>query len=106
MKRRALARRVAREAADNLGIAIASMLNLMNPTLVVLGGGLARLGELLLEPLRETVRISFCCSPLSPTACRTAVSRLLSVESETVRPSQTPAIRSSLLTTRSRFSTR
>jgi predicted NBD/HSP70 family sugar kinase len=28
----------------------------MNPSMVILGGGLERLGELLLEPLRETVR--------------------------------------------------
>ena len=45
-----------REAAEHLGIAVAGLLNLMNPAVVVLGGDLARLGELLLEPLRETVR--------------------------------------------------
>ena len=66
----ALARRVAREAADNLGIAIASMLNLMNPTLVILGGGLARLGELLLEPLRETVRRRTLVSSLAASEIR------------------------------------
>jgi predicted NBD/HSP70 family sugar kinase len=52
----ALALRVAREAAEHLGIAVAGMLNLMNPSAVILGGGLARLGDLLLEPLHETVR--------------------------------------------------
>ena len=31
----------------------------------------------------------FCCSPLSPTALRTAVIRLVSVDSETIRPPQT-----------------
>jgi glucokinase-like ROK family protein len=51
-----LALQLAREAAENLGIAVAGMLNLMNPALVILGGGLTRLGELLLEPLRDTVR--------------------------------------------------
>jgi len=51
-----LALQLTREAADVLGIAVADMLNLMNPAMVVLGGGLARLGELLLEPLRESVR--------------------------------------------------
>jgi predicted NBD/HSP70 family sugar kinase len=49
-----LAMQLTREAADHLGIAVASLLNLMNPSMVILGGGLARLGELLLEPLRET----------------------------------------------------
>ena len=36
-------------------LAVAGLLNLMNPARVILGGGLARLGELLLAPLRETV---------------------------------------------------
>jgi predicted NBD/HSP70 family sugar kinase len=51
-----LALRIAREAAEHLGIAVAGLLNLMNPAMVVIAGDLARLGELLLEPLRETVR--------------------------------------------------
>lgn len=51
-----LAMHLAREAAAYLGIAVAGMLNLVNPSLVIFGGGLARLGELLFEPLRETVR--------------------------------------------------
>ena len=52
------------------------------------------------------VRISFCASPLSPTALRAALMRLVKVESDTIRPPQIEARRSSLLTTRSRFSTR
>lgn len=51
----ALAQRVATEAAGHLGIAVAGLLNLMNPSMVVIGGALAGLGELLLEPVRETV---------------------------------------------------
>ncbi|MEZ5065976.1 MAG: ROK family transcriptional regulator [bacterium] len=51
-----LARRITEEAAEHLGIAIAGLLNLMNPAVVVLGGGLARVGDLLLAPLRDTVR--------------------------------------------------
>jgi len=51
-----LAVQVVREAAEHLGVAVAGMLNLMNPARVIVGGGLARLGELLLEPLRRTVR--------------------------------------------------
>jgi predicted NBD/HSP70 family sugar kinase len=50
-----LALRIAREAAEHLGIAVAGLLNLMNPAMVVVAGDLARLGELLLQPLRETV---------------------------------------------------
>ena len=55
------------------------------------------------KPRRAMVRISFCSSPLSPIAFRAALMRLVRVDSETIRPSQTEAIRSSLLTTRSRF---
>jgi len=50
-----LAMKVVEEAALNLGIVIAGVLNLMNPAMVILGGGLARLDERLLNPLRETV---------------------------------------------------
>ncbi|MBS2024964.1 MAG: ROK family transcriptional regulator [Deltaproteobacteria bacterium] len=51
-----LSLQVVREAADNLGIAVAGMLNLMNPAVVSIGGSLARLGDLLVLPLRESVR--------------------------------------------------
>jgi predicted NBD/HSP70 family sugar kinase len=50
-----LALQVAHEAAEHLGTAIAGLLNLMNPSLVVIGGDLSRLGDLLVAPLRETV---------------------------------------------------
>ncbi len=43
------------EVAEYLGIAVAGMLNLMNPAAVIFGGGLARLKEQLLVPLRQTV---------------------------------------------------
>ena len=54
-------------------------------------------------PLRATVRISRCSPPVSPTAFLAALMRLVSVESETIRPPYTAAMRSSLLTTRSRL---
>ena len=50
-----LARRVVREAASHLGTAIAGLLNLMNPGAVILGGSLMRVGDYLLEPLRDAV---------------------------------------------------
>jgi glucokinase-like ROK family protein len=52
----ALARQVVREAAESLGVAVAELLNLLNPSAVIVGGGLSRVGDLLLEPLRRTVR--------------------------------------------------
>ena len=51
-----VALRVVNEAADYLGIAVAGLINLMNPAMVSVGGSLARLGELLLAPLRRSVR--------------------------------------------------
>jgi predicted NBD/HSP70 family sugar kinase len=51
-----LALRVVREAAEHLGTAIAGLLNLLNPAVVILGGDFAQLGELVLAPLRERVR--------------------------------------------------
>ena len=50
-----LARQVVNEAAVHLGIVVAGVLNLMNPGSVIIGGSLARAGDLLLAPLREAV---------------------------------------------------
>lgn len=49
-----LALQVIHEIAEHLGIAIAGMLNLMNPAAVILGGRLASVGEKLIAPLRAT----------------------------------------------------
>jgi len=68
----ALARRVATEAAGYLGVAVAGLLNLMNPAMVVLGGDLAGLGELLLEPVRETVRRRTLVSLVAAAELRTS----------------------------------
>ncbi len=51
-----LACTVVTEAGAYLGIAVASLLNLLNPAIVVLGGPLTEAGDLLLEPIRDTVR--------------------------------------------------
>ena len=60
-----LALRVTREAAEFLGVAVAGMLNLMNPAVVVVGGGITGLGDRFLEPLRETVRMRTRVSSLA-----------------------------------------
>jgi len=67
-----LALQVAEEAAGHLGRAIAGLLNLLNPSLVVLGGDLARLGDLLLEPLRETVMKRTLVSSVAAAEIRTS----------------------------------
>ena len=52
----ALARELIEHGAINLGVRIAYLVNLFNPEVVVLGGGLERAGSLLLEPVFRTVR--------------------------------------------------
>jgi glucokinase len=39
-----------------LGTAVASLVNLVNPSMIVVGGGVAQMGDLLLEPIRKAVR--------------------------------------------------
>ena len=67
-----LALRVATEATEHLGRAVASMMNLMNPSLVIVGGDLALLGDLLLGPLREHVRNRTLVSSLAAAEIRTS----------------------------------
>lgn len=50
-----LASRTVQEAAEHIGTVVASMLNLMNPAVVIFGGSLCQLGEHLLRPIREAV---------------------------------------------------
>lgn len=52
----ALATEVVTEAGHHLGVAVANLLNLLNPGQIVLGGRLTAAGDLLLAPLRETVQ--------------------------------------------------
>lgn len=49
-----LARETLGEAGRYLGLGIGNLINLLNPAMVVVGGGTSRAGELLLEPLRTT----------------------------------------------------
>ena len=49
------ARDVLAHVGHHLGVAIASLVNVYNPELVVIGGGFARAGDLLVEPARKVV---------------------------------------------------
>jgi glucokinase-like ROK family protein len=51
-----LSQQIVSEAGAHLGTAIASLVNLFNPSMVVIGGGVAQIGDLLLEPIRRTVQ--------------------------------------------------
>ena len=50
-----LSQEIIREAGYYLGTAIASLVNLFNPSMVVIGGGVSQMGDLLLEPIRVEV---------------------------------------------------
>ena len=39
-----------------IGIAIAGLINLFNPSIVIIGGGVAQVGDLLTAPIRQAVR--------------------------------------------------
>lgn len=51
-----LCKKIVRETGKYLGIGIANIVNIINPQMVVLGGGMARAGDLLFEPVREYVK--------------------------------------------------
>jgi glucokinase len=74
MEKDELALSVLKETGQILGAAIASVVNLLNVEVVVLGGGVMAAGDLILEPIREgthqgTVRPCFEC-------CRVVVAEL------------------------------
>lgn len=50
------ARRVIADAGRHIGVAVANLCNLLNPALIVVGGELAAAGDVLLNPMRESMR--------------------------------------------------
>jgi glucokinase-like ROK family protein len=44
------------EAGHYLGVAISSLVNLVNPSIVIIGGGVSLMGDLLLEPMRQAIK--------------------------------------------------
>jgi glucokinase-like ROK family protein len=51
-----LAQQILSEAGSHLGTAIAGLVNLFNPSMIIIGGGVSQIGDLLLEPIRRTVQ--------------------------------------------------
>jgi glucokinase-like ROK family protein len=45
-----------KETGEYLGIAIANLINIYDPEIVIIGGGVAQAGRLLFEPIRRTVK--------------------------------------------------
>ncbi|HEU0294880.1 MAG TPA: ROK family transcriptional regulator [Anaerolineales bacterium] len=50
------AQEILRRAGTFIGIAIAGLINLFNPSIVIIGGGVAQVGDLLTAPIRQAVR--------------------------------------------------
>jgi glucokinase len=50
-----VARRVLREVGERLGAGLVSVVNALNPEVIVIGGGAVAAGDLLLDPAREVV---------------------------------------------------
>ena len=51
-----LATKIWKEAGKYLGIALSGVINLLNPEVIVFGGGLARAGKLVFEPMKAEIR--------------------------------------------------
>ena len=51
-----LASEVILQAATYLGIGLASIVNIFNPEMIIIGGGMAKIGDLLLNPAKQVVR--------------------------------------------------
>jgi len=50
-----LAREVVEETGFYIGVGVANLINIMNPEVFVIGGGIAQAGDLLFGPIRRTV---------------------------------------------------
>jgi len=51
-----VAQQILGRAGSYIGIALAGLVNLFNPGMVIIGGGVAQTGDILLEPIRQAVQ--------------------------------------------------
>lgn len=51
-----VAQQIVKEVGVYLGIAVANLINLVNPDMIVIGGAVSQMGDMLLEPIRRVVR--------------------------------------------------
>lgn len=64
----AVARKVIEDAGHYLGLGLVNLVHVFNPHGIVIGGGVSRMGDLILEPARQVVRER--CFPLSQEGLR------------------------------------
>lgn len=55
-KNDSLARSIWQEAGLYIGTALSGVVNLLNPEMIIIGGGISKAGNVLLEPIRQTVK--------------------------------------------------
>lgn len=68
------AKKVIAQTGEFLGLALANLVSILNPEMIVIGGGVAAAGNLLLAPARDTVRL--WAQPLAGKQVRIVRSRL------------------------------
>ncbi len=51
-----IAQELIREAGNNLGVRVAYFVNLLNPSVVIIGGGMEKAGDMFMEPLKNAVK--------------------------------------------------
>lgn len=68
------AKKLIAEAGEYLGLALANMVSILNPEMIVIGGGVAAAGNLLLAPAKKTLRQ--WAQPLAAKQVRIVRSRL------------------------------
>ena len=69
-----LALEVISQAATYLGVGMVNLVNIFNPEMIIVGGGVMQMGDLLLEPARKVVEER--AFPLAARAVRIVPSRL------------------------------
>jgi len=52
----AVAQEILQEAGHYLGLALANLVSVLNPEVIVIGGGVAAAGDLIIGPARQTMR--------------------------------------------------
>jgi predicted NBD/HSP70 family sugar kinase len=67
-------RRVLADSGRHIGVAVAGVVNLLNPQVVCLGGQVARVGEVILQPMREA--IERCAIPSAAASVEVVTSSL------------------------------
>jgi len=50
-----VAKRIYTKMGETIGIGLSSVVNLLNPEKIIIGGGVAEAGDILLEPIRKTI---------------------------------------------------